>query len=219
MQGAWAGKGAKKQKNARKYVTKVAGVEASKRKDAQLNHVIISEKKDKKAAKYMLKDLPFPYTSAAQHEHKLATPLGPEWSTSTVRHRLLPRSQRLVVAPESSAAGSLGSPSPSGICTTREWRCATACMSALAAGLQMTRMLILHSSSPRPADPPRPDHSCRPGQARSHHPPCRPQAGVRRSVSTWSMSLGSPCCCKPFVRITASRFRGICRLVVLLART
>ncbi|TNY24733.1 Utp14 protein-domain-containing protein [Rhodotorula diobovata] len=81
--GAWAGKGAKKQKNARKYVTKVAGVEASKRKDAQLNHVIISEKKDKKAAKYMLKDLPFPYTSAAQHEHKLATPLGPEWSTST----------------------------------------------------------------------------------------------------------------------------------------
>ncbi|BGP48517.1 hypothetical protein JCM10450v2_004393 [Rhodotorula kratochvilovae] len=82
--GAWAGKGAKKQKNARKFVTKIAGVEASKRKDAQLNHVIISEKKDKKAAKYMLKDLPFPYTSAAQHEHKLSTPMGPEWSTSTI---------------------------------------------------------------------------------------------------------------------------------------
>ncbi|GAA5893630.1 hypothetical protein JCM8208_000844 [Rhodotorula glutinis] len=82
--GAWAGKGAKKQKNARKFITKVAGVDASKRKDAQLGHVIISEKKDKKAHKYMLKDLPFPYTSAAQHEHKLATPLGPEWSTSTI---------------------------------------------------------------------------------------------------------------------------------------
>ncbi|GAA5943759.1 hypothetical protein JCM3775_000944 [Rhodotorula graminis] len=82
--GAWAGKGAKKQKNARKFVTKVAGVDAAKRKDAQLGHVIISEKKDKKVAKYMLKDLPFPYTSAAQHEHKLATPLGPEWSTSTI---------------------------------------------------------------------------------------------------------------------------------------
>ena len=40
----------------------------------------------------MLKDLPFPYTSAAQHEHKLATPLGPEWSTSTVRHPLSPPS-------------------------------------------------------------------------------------------------------------------------------
>lgn len=42
----------------------------------------------------MLKDLPFPYTSAAQHEHKLRTPLGPEWSTSTVRSL----SPRFVVA-------------------------------------------------------------------------------------------------------------------------
>ncbi|GAA6001595.1 hypothetical protein JCM10207_006743 [Rhodosporidiobolus poonsookiae] len=82
--GSWAGKGAKKQKNARKFITKVAGIAADKRKDAGMNHVIISEKKDKKAAKYMLKDLPFPYTSAAQHEHKLRTPMGPEWSTSTV---------------------------------------------------------------------------------------------------------------------------------------
>lgn len=90
-QGAWAGKGAKKSKNARKFVKKIDGVDASQRKDAKLNHVIISERKDKKAAKYMLKDLPFPYTSAAQHEHKLRTPMGPEWSTSTVspaRYRL-----------------------------------------------------------------------------------------------------------------------------------
>ncbi|BGP16523.1 hypothetical protein JCM10213_001138 [Rhodosporidiobolus nylandii] len=82
--GSWGGKGAKKQKNPRKFITKIAGIDADKRKDAKLNHVIIREKKDKKAAKYMLKDLPFPYTSAAQHEHKLRTPMGPEWSTSTV---------------------------------------------------------------------------------------------------------------------------------------
>ncbi|GAA5962538.1 hypothetical protein JCM8115_002113 [Rhodotorula mucilaginosa] len=82
--GAWAGKGAKKSKNARKFVKKIDGVDAAQRKDAKLNHVIISERKDKKAAKYMLKDLPFPYTSAAQHEHKLRTPMGPEWSTSTI---------------------------------------------------------------------------------------------------------------------------------------
>ncbi|KAL7343358.1 Utp14 protein-domain-containing protein [Rhodotorula toruloides] len=81
--GSWGGKGAKKAKNTRKFITKVAGVDESARKDAGLNHVIISERKDRKAAKYMLKDLPFPYTSAAQHEHKLRTPLGPEWSTST----------------------------------------------------------------------------------------------------------------------------------------
>ncbi|GAA5863261.1 hypothetical protein JCM3774_000832 [Rhodotorula dairenensis] len=82
--GAWAGKGAKKAKNARKFVKKIDGIDASQRKDAKLNHVIISERKDKRAAKYMLKDLPFPYTSAAQHEHKLRTPMGPEWSTSTI---------------------------------------------------------------------------------------------------------------------------------------
>ncbi|GAA6063640.1 hypothetical protein JCM10212_002601 [Sporobolomyces blumeae] len=82
--GSWGGKGAKKNKNGKKFVKKIAGIDAADRKDAGLNHVIINEKKDKKAAKYMLKDLPFPYTSAAQHEHKLRTPMGPEWSTSTV---------------------------------------------------------------------------------------------------------------------------------------
>lgn len=44
-------------------------------------HVIISEKKDKKAAKYMVKDLPYPYTSKAQFERSIETPLGPEWNT------------------------------------------------------------------------------------------------------------------------------------------
>ncbi|KAM0791537.1 hypothetical protein ACM66B_005986 [Microbotryomycetes sp. NB124-2] len=83
--GSWAGKGVKKpKKNAKKFIKKTAGVDPTTRKDASLNHVIISERKDKKAQKYMLKDLPFPYTSAAQHEHKLRTPMGPEWSTSTI---------------------------------------------------------------------------------------------------------------------------------------
>lgn len=83
-QGSWSGKGVKKAKNPRKFITKIPGIEPGKRQDASFSNVIISEKKDKKAAKYLLKDLPFPYTSAAQHEHKLRTPLGPEWSTSTV---------------------------------------------------------------------------------------------------------------------------------------
>jgi len=82
--GAWSGKGVKKQKNARKFITKIAGIAPEQRKDASFSNVIISEKKDKKAQKYLLKDLPFPYTSAAQMEHKLRTPLGPEWSTSTI---------------------------------------------------------------------------------------------------------------------------------------
>jgi U3 small nucleolar RNA-associated protein 14 len=95
-QGSWAGKGAKKNKNPKKkFVKKIAGIDASERKDAGLNHVIINEKKDKKASKYMLKDLPFPYTSAAQLEHKLRTPMGPEWSTSTVSP-LLPSLPRIL---------------------------------------------------------------------------------------------------------------------------
>ncbi|KAI5481860.1 U3 small nucleolar RNA-associated protein 14 [Pseudohyphozyma bogoriensis] len=92
--GTWSGKGVKKNKNAKKFVTKIAGIAPAARKDAAFNNVIISEKKDKKASKYMLKDLPFPYTSAAQHEHKLRTPLGHEWSTSTVvRDQTLPKVQ------------------------------------------------------------------------------------------------------------------------------
>lgn len=87
-QGAWGGKGAKKKKNAKKFVTHVPGIAPEARQDAKFSHVIISEKKDKKASKYLLKDLPFPYTSAAQHEHKLRTPMGPEWSTSTVSLQL-----------------------------------------------------------------------------------------------------------------------------------
>ncbi len=82
--GAWSGKGVKKQKKPKKFITKIAGIAPEARKDASFSNVIVSEKKDKKAQKYLLKDLPFPYTSAAQMEHKLRTPLGPEWSTSTI---------------------------------------------------------------------------------------------------------------------------------------
>ncbi|SCZ88728.1 BZ3500_MvSof-1268-A1-R1_Chr2-1g04597 [Microbotryum saponariae] len=90
--GAWSGKGVKKSKKPqRKFITHVPGIKASDRQDAKFSNVIISEKKDKKASKYLLKDLPFPYTSVAQHEHKLRTPMGPEWSTSTVlRDQTLP---------------------------------------------------------------------------------------------------------------------------------
>lgn len=91
-QGGWGGKGVKKARNAKKFITKIAGVEPAARKDAAFSNVIISEKKDKRAAKYQLKDLPFPYTSPAQYEQRLRTPLGPEWSTATIlRDQTLPK--------------------------------------------------------------------------------------------------------------------------------
>lgn len=51
------------------------------RTDYKKAHVIISEKRDKKASKYLVKDLPFPYTSKAQFERNMDTPIGTEWNT------------------------------------------------------------------------------------------------------------------------------------------
>ncbi|GAA97707.1 uncharacterized protein L969DRAFT_26806 [Mixia osmundae IAM 14324] len=86
--GSWGGKAAKKKSVKKTFVKKHEGVAAEDRKDAKLKHVIISERTDKKANKYALKDLPYPYTSAAQLEHKLAQPLGPEWVTRTIQKQV-----------------------------------------------------------------------------------------------------------------------------------
>jgi U3 small nucleolar RNA-associated protein 14 len=80
--GSWGGKGAPRSKRA-PLVRQVPGIDAASRQDAKLKHVIISERRDKKSTKYLVKDLPFPYTSAAQREQALRQPLGPEWATAT----------------------------------------------------------------------------------------------------------------------------------------
>lgn len=59
----------------------IAGVDPASRADYNKSHVIISEKRDKKAAKYLVKDLPYPYTSKAQFDRRMEQPLGPEWNT------------------------------------------------------------------------------------------------------------------------------------------
>lgn len=92
--GAWGGKGARKsqKQQKKKHIKHIPGIEASDRKDAKYDHVIISEKKDKKAAKYLTKDLPYPYTSVRQFEQKLAQPTGIEWNTrGTVKEMTTPR--------------------------------------------------------------------------------------------------------------------------------
>ncbi|KAG0239310.1 hypothetical protein BGW41_007795 [Actinomortierella wolfii] len=91
--GSWGGKGTKKKKN---VVVKKAkpgeGVDISKRKDAKLAHVIINEKRDKKAAAYNLTKLPHPFTTWEQYEQSLRTPVGKEWNTNATFQKLtLPR--------------------------------------------------------------------------------------------------------------------------------
>lgn len=79
--GSWGGVGIKKLSPKPHLIKKVAGIDPSNRADFKKAHVIISEKRDKKAAKYLVKDLPYPYTSYAQFEKSMDTPLGTEWNT------------------------------------------------------------------------------------------------------------------------------------------
>ncbi|KAG8767247.1 hypothetical protein FRC12_006374 [Ceratobasidium sp. 428] len=85
--GSWGGHGTKKSAPRPNLIKKITGVEASKRADAGKSHVIISEKKDKKAAKYLVKDLPYPYTSRDQFARSMATPIGTEWNTRVAHQR------------------------------------------------------------------------------------------------------------------------------------
>ncbi|KAG0480989.1 hypothetical protein HPP92_011847 [Vanilla planifolia] len=50
------------------------------RKDANLKHVFISEKVDKKTEKLHAKNLPFPYTSKEVYEHSIRMPIGPDYN-------------------------------------------------------------------------------------------------------------------------------------------
>ena len=50
------------------------------RRDSSLPHVIVSEQSDKRASKYLLQRLPFPYTSVDAYEQSLLQPLGKEWN-------------------------------------------------------------------------------------------------------------------------------------------
>ncbi|MBA0834423.1 hypothetical protein Goarm_006780, partial [Gossypium armourianum] len=54
-----------------------------KRKDAQLKHVIISEKVDKKAEKLQTKSLPYPFTSKELFEQSMRMPIGSESNPET----------------------------------------------------------------------------------------------------------------------------------------
>ncbi|TKV96189.1 hypothetical protein SEVIR_9G413200v4 [Setaria viridis] len=51
-----------------------------RRKDAKLKHVIISEHVDKKVEKYLVRNLPFPYTSKDVYEQSIRMPIGPDFN-------------------------------------------------------------------------------------------------------------------------------------------
>ncbi|KAG8979889.1 hypothetical protein FRC05_007332 [Tulasnella sp. 425] len=88
--GSWTGAGVDTKYKARPQPT--SSTKSVPRRDSGKAHVIISEKRDAKAAKYQVKDIPFPYTSRAQYERSLEAPLGREWNTRLGHQKaVLPR--------------------------------------------------------------------------------------------------------------------------------
>ncbi|KAJ3861098.1 Utp14-domain-containing protein [Lentinula novae-zelandiae] len=79
--GSWGGNGVRKGAPKPHLIKKIAGIDPKSRADYNKAHVIISEKRDKKASKYLVPDLPYPYTSKAQFDRRMQQPLGPEWNT------------------------------------------------------------------------------------------------------------------------------------------
>ncbi|PJF17943.1 hypothetical protein PSACC_02252 [Paramicrosporidium saccamoebae] len=59
------------------------GLDPRKRKDANLSHVIIHEKRSKKMAKLMIDRPPFPFKSHEEYERSLQKPVGKEWNCAT----------------------------------------------------------------------------------------------------------------------------------------
>eukprot|EP00962_Isochrysis_galbana_P041778 scaffold15406_cov119-Isochrysis_galbana.AAC.13 len=86
--GDWSGLGARvgRRQEERKRTAAEAREEllaqaAARRQDAALRHVILSEKRDKKAAKFTVAAVPFPFKTRDQFERSMRNPLGAEWNT------------------------------------------------------------------------------------------------------------------------------------------
>ena len=86
-QGSWGGKGLRKRRVDPRFLIQKPGIEPSTRKDFKRTNVIINEKKDKRAHQFLVKDLPYPYTSVAQYERSFDMPLGSEWNSRTMHQR------------------------------------------------------------------------------------------------------------------------------------
>ncbi|KAF8555092.1 Utp14-domain-containing protein [Imleria badia] len=126
--GTWGGTGTKKQAPKPHLIKSIPGIAPTARADHATPHVILSEKRDKKAAKYRVRELPYPYTSHAQFERRMAVPLGSEWNTRVGFQRgTMPRVVKKVRAVVSFALSipmgrALGSGSV-GVALCCHWQC------------------------------------------------------------------------------------------------
>ncbi|RLN21255.1 hypothetical protein BBJ28_00002860 [Nothophytophthora sp. Chile5] len=93
--GSWAGEGVpvSKRQLAREQQAKDLARAAKQqalagRKDAKMEKVLINEKKDKRAANFSVKDVPYPFTSREEYEAAMRNPLGSDWNTATATNAL-----------------------------------------------------------------------------------------------------------------------------------
>jgi U3 small nucleolar RNA-associated protein 14 len=100
--GSWTGADIKR-KPKKRFVRNVEGLDVSKRKDKNLAHVVINEKRMKLAKPLMTAAVPFPYATKEQYERSLQMPVGKEWATrSTFQRTTMPKvviKQGAVIAP------------------------------------------------------------------------------------------------------------------------
>lgn len=83
--GSWGGTGTEHYRK-RKYIKK-APIQQP-RKDGQLQHVIINERKDRKVEKKRVAAVPFPFTTSQQYERSIRQPIGKEWNTTAATRAL-----------------------------------------------------------------------------------------------------------------------------------
>ncbi|RLN53662.1 hypothetical protein BBJ29_005506 [Phytophthora kernoviae] len=93
--GSWAGEGVRvskrqlvREKQAKDLAREAKQKALAGRKDARLEKVLINEKKDKRAAKFAVQDVPYPFTSRQEYEAAMRNPLGSDWNTATVTNVL-----------------------------------------------------------------------------------------------------------------------------------
>ena len=65
-------------------VKSIPGIEAQKRKDSKLKHVIINEKRLKKSIQYLVPQVPHGFENRDQYERTIRMPIGKEWNTQNV---------------------------------------------------------------------------------------------------------------------------------------
>ena len=77
--GSWGGSGIKKKK--KKITKKIKG---ERRKDSNLGHVILNDKRDVYVSKHQVHTLPYPFVNKEQFEGTIARPVGSTWNTPEI---------------------------------------------------------------------------------------------------------------------------------------